>query len=341
MKDNLKYKYALTKGGELVSAEKLSKELRLAENNEFYIEGNLSNGEKALLPVMAVIGDKKKPHFRCFTDPKKQIEGFIHNKEYFGEVVLHKLAKKIVASMANMILPDCIFSSTYTKLIVSNSRFFQIKQVEIEKAFETPKGSIRYDAFITSDTGEQLGFEVLVTHAVDEVKRDKILELGHEVIELDLSDLIDKVDSIDIEQEITNRILTGRHMTWVVNKNYNKLLAWKQGLVKMAINRAAHTYSIGSTEEKDAWFTWAADYSYSIPKCPYIKSLIDSEKTHVTKDRYLESNQCKQCGRCIVISNNTSVQPKNICGYMLCNQSDIDNQDILSILASGIYNNLR
>lgn len=338
MKDELKYKYALTKNGEVVDAANLDKQLRLVNNNEFYVEGFLESGETALLPVMAVIGSKKRPHFRGFSDPKKQIVGFHHNKEHFGEVILHKLGKKVISGINGMVLPDCIYRAENVSIPVSKQRFIRFSSIEIEKTFKTSNGNaIRYDAFALGDSGEKLGIEVLVTHSVDSSKREKIIELGHEAIEIDLSDLIDKTDKLDIEKEIHRRLSIGANIDWIVNSQYEKVKAWQSGLIKMDINRAAYTSTIGSPNIDDAWFVWAADYSMKIPKCPHIQTLINAEKTRVTRDKYLESNQCKSCGRCIVTSNNPAITPKNICGTMLCNQSDISNQEIFSILASGLY----
>lgn len=335
MRDELKYKYALTKNGDVVNASALNKQIRLSENNEFYVEGQLENGAKALLPVMAVIGTKKRPHFRGFTAANKQVAGFIHNKEHFGEVILHKLGKKVASSMKYIVLPKCSFEINNTKFTVGGTRSIRVSRAEIEKYFMTSSGSLRYDVFITTDDGEELGIEVLVTHSVDSIKQNKSIELGHQVLELDLSDLVGKIDKIDLESEIAKRLSSGDGLTWLVNKQYRKLEEWRDKQVKIPIYRAEYTDHIGKSKDK-AWFIWAADFTKSIPNCPYIKTLINSENTHLTRDRYLESNQCKRCGRCIVISNYES-SPKSICGAMLCNQSNISNEEILSIMVGGMY----
>ena len=335
MKDRLKYKYALNKDGDIVNASTLSKQIKLYENNEFYVEGNLENGDKALLPVMAVIGSKVRSHFRAFTDPKKQVVGFIHNKEHFGEVVLHKLGKKVVASMKNIVLPRCEYSTETNKFTVSKTRAVRVSKAEIEKYFMTCTGGIRYDVFITTDAGEELGIEILVTHTVDSSKQSKSIELGHEMLELDLSDLIDKVDKVDIEDEIVKRLVSGDGLTWIVNKQYGKIKRWINGQVRMSINRAEYTQHIDGPKD-EAWFVWAADYTKSIPNCPYINTLLNSENTFITRDKYLESNQCINCGRCTVISNDKTAPPKSTCGTMLCNQSDVSNQEIFSIVTQSL-----
>lgn len=331
----LKYKYALDADGNVVYAENLTSSLRDMMHNDFYVEGWMEDGSKVKQPVMAVVGKKNRPHFRAYASGAKHLEGFIYDKRKFGETIVHKTAKQVLSRQqaASLLTPDCYYVDNNNTIRVDTSEFRIIDKVEIEKTFKTSYGTLRYDAFLTDRFGRQIGVEILVTHQVDKYKAYKIQELGHEVIEIDLSDIPDNIDNINVESEISTRINKDTsHTKWVSNRNLERFKEWKRHQVRMDIYRAAYSHP----EEKDsAWFVWAADYIGRLNKCPHLSTLIHGNETHSSKERYLEWKDCLRCGRCSVLKNIGS-EPKKLCGTMACNQSNIPNQEILAMILKGI-----
>ncbi len=107
---------------------------------------------------------------------------FAHSKGYkcegAYETMLHLLAKEIILEKGTIMLPDCNDGSYPTGLV-------KLRDVEVEKWDEV--NGFRPDLEGIMPNGERLLVEFLVSHKVDNKKRDVIIEKGIKCIEIDIN----------------------------------------------------------------------------------------------------------------------------------------------------------
>ncbi|MDA3615950.1 competence protein CoiA family protein [Polluticaenibacter yanchengensis] len=148
------------------------------------------------LNFVAAKGEKNRWHFRHFE--KTECNGG-------QETALHLLAKEIITVNNQIILP------VYGKVSYTNA----IK----EQFFETIKPDV---SAITN--GQNLFFEVLVTHAAGDVKDGFYIAAKHKSVEINLKNY-SFTNRENLENEILNNILNKRIIFWeekVSNENVNK-----------------------------------------------------------------------------------------------------------------------
>jgi len=124
-----------------------------------------------------------------------------------NETVLHKLAKQIILDAKKIWLPKISLGLVIPSatILIRNASYHQVKNAFAECKVD----DIRPDVILEiGDT--RLIVELLVTHAVDEVKREKIKRLDISAIEIDLrnTDIDDKVlEKILLEESERKRWL--------------------------------------------------------------------------------------------------------------------------------------
>lgn len=123
------------------------------------------------------------------------------------ETALHLLGKQIIEKTKRLFVPAI---PTVEKSIG--------KVTEYDEAIEEKKidGSIKPDVQLRArmdlwGAGLVVNVEIKVSHAVDEAKKFKLLELGFPTVEIDLSD----VESDYTEETIGKLILSGEKTKWV------------------------------------------------------------------------------------------------------------------------------
>lgn len=101
------------------------------------------------------------------------------------ETALHKFAKQWLASQDGFVIPAVVGCCGRKCVKLSRSRFSVVGQAFVEKSF----GIVVPDVYVEFLDGSRLFLEVLVTHAVDCEKREKLSGIGIPTLELDLSDV--------------------------------------------------------------------------------------------------------------------------------------------------------
>ncbi len=136
-------------------------------------------------------GEIKAHHFAHYTEFKAHHSGVSGSTfSYCGvndETIIHRAAKQILQeSIGKTLMLPAVLFETYlpSSIIVNEARHVTIESVEIEKAYE----DVIPDAIIHTTSGEQIFFEVFVSHRVDHEKLEKLNRIGVPCIEVDLRD---------------------------------------------------------------------------------------------------------------------------------------------------------
>lgn len=99
-----------------------------------------------------------------------------------GETVLHRLAKEHLASSKRIRVPGIHLSNSYASVTLFDDSTLHLDRVELERR----RGAVVPDVICTKGDRE-LFVEIVVTHACDEAKIEKLKLLDVGVIEVDLS----------------------------------------------------------------------------------------------------------------------------------------------------------
>ena len=129
-----------------------------------------------------------------------------------SESALHLMAKRVLASRKELFVPG------KSREECGRVQFFSC--VELESR-EYP--SIIPDAIMKNGT-EILCVEILVTHAVDEEKLQKLVAAKIPTVEINLSVLIEDFD----EETVTEVLLSGEHTKWIYNSEIERIRRWQQ-----------------------------------------------------------------------------------------------------------------
>ena len=132
-------------------------------------------------------------------------------KEYVRQTDIHWRAEKIFLQEKEILLPRIIRTFGNIQCLMFRGGTFQITSVELEKRISD------FIPDIVLQIGEAtLLVEIFVTHAVDDVKKDKIRKDGrYDVIEIDLNDK--KYDDIT-DDELRLLIKDQSRINWIYNR---------------------------------------------------------------------------------------------------------------------------
>lgn len=132
-------------------------------------------------------------------------------KEYVKQTDIHRRAEKIFLQEKEIILPWIIRTFGNVQCLMFRGGTFKITSVELEKKVSD------FIPDIVLQIGEAiLLVEIFVTHAVDDVKKDKIRKDGrYDVIEIDLSD---KVYDDITDDELRLLIKDQSRIKWIYNR---------------------------------------------------------------------------------------------------------------------------
>lgn len=104
------------------------------------------------------------------------------------ETAAHLLAKEVASEISEIAVPVLINPeqvTAYSKLYTLELK--PIKSALIEYYHNTPQGKIFADVWITTTDGTEYGFEMYVTHEIDDKKKQKILSDKYTYIEIPIN----------------------------------------------------------------------------------------------------------------------------------------------------------
>ena len=161
-------------------------------------------------PLVAKKGAKRMHHFAHYSG---------HSCEYGYETSLHIAAKEILSKANRIMLPAVYIqfpNSPKASELYCESKEIEVERVELEQRFR----DVIPDVVIYAG-GKQLFLEVYVTHAIDDVKLEKLKKSDISTIEIDLS----KIDhSISLEELQRILLNDSKEKKWVYNSVANKYL---------------------------------------------------------------------------------------------------------------------
>lgn len=161
-------------------------------------------------PLVAKKGAKRMHHFAHYSG---------HSCAYGYETSLHIAAKEIISKANRMMLPAVYIqfpNSSKASELYCEAKEIAVERVVLEQRFQ----DVIPDVVIYTG-GKQLFLEVRVTHAIDNVKLEKLKQSDSSTIEIDLSK---KAHSISLE-ELQHILLEDcEEKKWVYNSVANKYL---------------------------------------------------------------------------------------------------------------------
>ncbi len=236
-------------------------------------------------PLVACQGKKRKWHFK-------------HDRECFEaqyckhpiETSLHLKAKQLLSEASFIILPKVSYTpgNQVEEIVFAEPERFVITGVEQESRSD---GRDVIPDIILFSGNRKVYVEILVTHAVDEHKLEKLHRRGVPTLEIDLSDSVD-LEDITTEEDLKAIISEpDARKYWVYNSETYKL----EQKVKSA-DRLEYTH---------APFNYPYDEDgYRVFNCPF--------NTHVG----YSFEHCDNCDYCISIEVDDSVNSQS--GTIVC-----------------------
>lgn len=190
----------------------------------------------------------------CNREPRKVAKYFRHanGAECPGgyETAIHRAAKEVLLRRREVSLPGC---DRRVSFCASDGREFSevvaltSQKVIPEEAYEESwQEGIRPDVVFVF-TGKQIYIEVRVTHAVDELKKQKIMEKGCRAIEIDLGNLtpIDLLDMDSFERRVCHALDC---RSWVFWPDFEEMV--EDAMVRQRGLRDAHELRLKELEER-------------------------------------------------------------------------------------------
>ena len=329
MKD-LKYRYVFDEDENIVIIDQITSYDK--NKHKYHIKGiDSENGEQINEAVYPVLSEKRRKYFRRFPKgSKERSENFVLNTREYNESVLHKLAKKVIREQFSyMTLPQATKRIRNAIVQTEDIKILREVNVELEKTFTLPdKTSVRYDAFVTDTrSNREIAIEFVVTNKVKSEKAEKIRQLNHDVIEIDLSHLLDKDISTDLVEEIVTIIQNGtEHCAWINNKSINKVEDWERNQIQFKMEKTQF-----QAREDGEWLIWAGDRKEKLTHCKYRYILASlTESNGDSGRRYLCESDCRGCDRLTILKWDGTT------GIALCNQSNTNNNIIMGMLLNGV-----
>ncbi len=148
------------------------------------------------------------------------IHHFAHYKESNCkgglETALHLVAKDIIEKEKQLVLPPLKTSIGKKVIVLTKSCKVAFEQISVEVCIANIKPDL-----IAELKGKRILIEIAVTHFVDEVKREKIKELGFSAIEINLSKLKDGFTHDELRKQV---IYSTENKSWIYNKREAELI---------------------------------------------------------------------------------------------------------------------
>lgn len=131
-----------------------------------------------------------------------------------AETNAHIWAKDVLARMKRLLVPETVATHGNLTRIVRRTQVYSF----VEARLENRLGSMVPDVILVMADGKQLIVEVRVTHACDEVKREKLRLDGLSAIEIDLRQFRTSSD----REAIEGALLSSAPRTWLSNARQAK-----------------------------------------------------------------------------------------------------------------------
>jgi len=166
-----------------------------------------------------------------------------------SESALHFAAKHVLKSASRVSLPAAeiaikdLDSARLQKITIDGGFFNYVKSY-----IEQSRGNYRPDTTVENSSFTQMDVEILVTHEVDEVKYQKVKQVGIDMLEVDLSDLIGKTLA---PQELQHQVLELAPRKWIHRTHQQDVTR----LVTVLQKHCEHQFSLAQSKIKRAFDT--------------------------------------------------------------------------------------
>ncbi len=338
-KGELKYRYVYDETGRVVDSTHLTKQSKV--DHKYYIQGYCADlGKDDKERVVLHICTKTRNYFSRY--PKKSSitpDGEKINRVdtplNLGETLVHKLAKQLFIEdkIGWICLPNYYINiKNNGRICIDRPGGFKPTSANLEKVLHIDdKDYIKVDIELENNLlNTKLLVEIKVRHGCDEDKIEKIKKLGIDTIEIDLSSLTDlKNDTpVNLEEQIIDIITKGTNTTWIYNREAEEFKKELRSLVVIDQLKPSNYSMDGS------WYCYKDTLINKISHCVHMESFVPSSATG--KDRYITESQCLLCKRYIGKFTNKS----NGSEVVLCNQSDMSNNELLTMILKRLISKI-
>lgn len=148
-----------------------------------------------------------------------------------AETALHRFAKQVLHDRLELHLPEIAVGADTDRVIESKGGPFRFDRAEIEVPFPGFKPDV-----VLYHADRPLLVEVLVTHATDDIKTERIRAAGLASLEIDLSDLPRELGP----DEIAEAVCTSAPRWWLCNQRLDRAQArWEANLAERRARETA------------------------------------------------------------------------------------------------------
>lgn len=327
---NLKYPYAYDENHNLVSAQRLTREDK--HSHIYTIEGYNEDGTIGMEEVVLTVCKGKRNYFRRYPKDSKRYTGprVFSTLATYNESMLHSLVKHMIAdgNPTGLLLPPAQAVLNHGSIYIHTKEWMVIDHADLEVAVADPLtgNKVKFDILAYDGIGRKLGIEVLVSHAVDREKQERLANIGIETVEVDFSDLLvtNKTLPDNIEELIRRRLVEGyTHTKWLFNAQAHMLSCWYKGLVELDMLKTAF-----DPIKDGEWMVWAVDKKEALNQCEYREPLVPLSTSY--HEKYLPKTVCSVCPNCIY----QKWEPAKKTGKLICSHSGISMLEILNLLTN-------
>lgn len=171
--------------------------------------------------LVAKMGEVKAPHFAHYVEKGTILDCSAQKANESG---LHQMAKKIVKESIYINLPaieieaECDPSRNVNDekqcepLHIKDEQMWYFSSAEME----VPCNGFTPDVYLHGEKTDLL-VEIMVTHPVDDGKKERVKQAGLPMLEVDISDFLNELEEFSKEKLRTELIDSVEHKSWIYN----------------------------------------------------------------------------------------------------------------------------
>lgn len=258
---------------------------------------------------------KVKAHFMAIADNTKSYREQTKKKQAHQESLVHKLCKNVIEPGMFIKVPEFNVEIMDRNVQVINSQYIKVKEVnhiEYRDSYtnKIPDMCIKVDLL---GFEQEIYLEFCYTHAVDENKRRMYNAYGKNALEIDISELRDRLDDSEASLKRKLKEIISEQAYWLSNgmTKYVKY-ATDELLIEISTTNDAllrTSYDFGNKSKFDTEEDYLKSRLYlfkdnllvdNTHKC-YFQPGID--QVHNRKEKCVDIGECRACKNCVYLSN--------------------------------------
>ena len=169
----------------------------------------------------AKMGKVKAPHFAHYVKKGEVVDC---SAQWVNESLLHEMAKKIIANSGHINLPEIeVDADKDENRNINDWEQCQPLHIKDEQTwcFSSAEMEVRCNGFIPDvylhGKKNELLVEIMVTHPVDDEKKERVRQAGLSMIQIDISGIYNNLEEFSKEKLRKELIDSVEHKEWIYN----------------------------------------------------------------------------------------------------------------------------